>query len=105
LTFLQIRSFAFGELGWSRERYLRATLEEFNHATRYYWDARERELWHTREILWQIIQGNPHIKSEDKPKRKDQIYKLKTDEVEVKKHRVPKVTPEDIKIFEALNYK
>jgi hypothetical protein len=103
LTFLQIRSFAFGELGWSRERYLNATLEEFNHSVRSYWEDKDWQLWHTREILWQMIQGNPNIKPEDKPKRKDQIYKLGVDKEEVKK-KAPRITEQDLKVYEALNF-
>ncbi len=99
-----MRSFALGELGWSLKRYLSATINEFNESARGYWRKWEREAWHTRELIWWGIMGNPYIKSEDKPKRRDEIMKLSIDEVEKKKKLPNKITPEDIKIFEQLQY-
>jgi len=82
---------------------LNSTIYEFNEAARGFNRKREREIWDLREILWQMIQGNPHIKAESKPKLKSDIFKLSTDEVK-KVKRTPKVTASDIKVFEALNY-
>lgn len=52
-----------------------------------------------------MIAGNPYIKTEDKPKRREEIMRLGIDE-EVKKTKVrkQKVTVEDIRIFEQLKY-
>jgi hypothetical protein len=52
-----------------------------------------------------MIQGNPNIKPENKPKLKSDIYKLSIDTVEkkkVKKQKTP--TAQDIRVFEVLNY-
>jgi len=38
-----------------------------------------------REVVYQMIIGNPHIKTENKPNSKDDIYKLSTDNVKIKK--------------------
>jgi len=49
----------------------------------------------TREIIYMMIQGNPHIKSNDKP-RKEQLY-LSIDEVKAEKKQL---TEEQIKDIE-----
>jgi len=92
-------------LGWTLERYKRSTFYEFNEASKGYWRKYEREVWQTREIVWTLICGNPNIKSEDKPKQKDQIYKLGIDEeVKKEKKKPPKVTPEDLNIYQQLGF-
>jgi hypothetical protein len=104
---LQLRSFAFGELGWSRDRYLSATLDEFNQSARVYWEKKEEALWHTREIVWTLILGNPAIPEDKKPKNKSDIYNLnidKTINLRVKKPRVKKITEQDIRIFEQMQF-
>ena len=47
-----------------------------------------------REVVYTMIAGNPHIKSEDKPS-KDQIIKLSTDKKQTKK-KEKVVTPEEL---------
>ena len=97
----------FGILGWSRERYLHASIEEFNESMKGYWLKWERQTaWMTREIVWTLILGNPNIPKEDKPKKKEDVFKLsddKTKEIKVKTKR-PEITMEDIKIFEQLQF-
>jgi hypothetical protein len=83
---------------------LNSTIYEFNEAAGGFNRKREREIWDLREILWQMIQGNPHIKPETKPKIKSDIFKLSSDEVKKKVKRTPKVTASEIKVFEVLNY-
>jgi len=91
-------------LGWSLERYLKSSIYEFNEASKGYWRKWEQQVWQTREILWQMIQGNPHIKAEDKPKVKSEIYKLSSDEVKKVKKRVPKVTEEDLFFYQQIGF-
>jgi len=104
LTFGELRSFALGELGWSLRRYRRSMVAEFNLAAGGYWRNLERTTrWMTREILWELIQGNPYYKAEDKPKRKDALMKLSIDEKEKKEKVKPqKLTEQDLKYFNAL---
>lgn len=60
-------------------------------------------MWHTREIVWNIIQWAPFFKDECKPKRKDQIYKLSFDEAKKQeKQKSPKVTEQDLKVVDIL---
>jgi len=103
LTFDDLRSFALGELGWSLERYLKSTLYEFNEAASGYWRRWERETaWMSREIVWELIRGNPYYKKEDKPVRKSDVMKLS---IEKEEKRAPdKVTEEDLKIFQQLQF-
>jgi hypothetical protein len=103
LTFAEIRSFAIGELGWTRDRYIHATIDEFNLAARGYWRNWERSVaWMSREIIWELIRGNPYYKPEDKPKRKTEMLKLSIDEVKTKEEKIHKITEKDLKIFEKL---
>lgn len=85
----------FGELGWTRDRYLNSTIEEFSEAIKGYWRNWERQrVWMTREIIYAMIQGNPNIENSKKPKRED-IYKLSDDKKpEVKK--VQKINAEQL---------
>jgi hypothetical protein len=55
----------------------------------------------TRELLWELIRGNPNYKQEDKPQKITDIMKLSFDE-EPKKIKPKKITPEDIKIYEKM---
>ena len=76
---------------------------EFNEAAKGYWRKYEREVWWlSREIVWELIRGNPYYKPEDKPKRKTDIMKLNMDKVE--KIKPQKVTAQDIKVMEHLAY-
>jgi hypothetical protein len=96
-----------GELGWSTDRFLNASLFEYNLAVKGYWNNYERSvLWITREILWELIQGNPYYKPEDKPNRKDQIYRLSTDreQQQIKEKDIKKIKEQDLRVFEALNF-
>jgi hypothetical protein len=50
-----------------------------------------------------MIQGNANIKNEDKPNRKEDLWKLSIDtKEEVKK--VQKVTEQDLKIFQQMQF-
>lgn len=83
-----------GELGWTLERWKGSTFTEFNYAIEGYWRNWERSTaWLMREIVWQMIQGNPHIKSTNKATSKDQIYRLSTDE---EKEEARAITNEEI---------
>jgi hypothetical protein len=55
-------------------------------------------------LIWYGIQGNPYIKSEDKPKRRDAIFKLTLDKEEGERRKPDKITAEDLKIFEQMQY-
>ena len=102
MTFDELRSFAIGELGWTLERYLKSTVYEFNEAALGYWRHRDRTvLWATREIVWELIRGNPHYK--DRPRSKREMMSLAMDEkLEVDSGAY---TDEDMKIFEQIQYK
>lgn len=59
----------------------------------------------TRKLIWTLISGNPYIKNEDKPKSEKEIMKLSIDDNDKKiKVKSEKITPEDIKIFQHLQY-
>jgi hypothetical protein len=93
-------------MGWTRERYLHATIEEFNLAAGGYWRNHERNvLWLAREVNWTIIQWAPFFKQEDKPKRRDEIMKLGIDEVKKEKEKPHKITEKDLKVFDKLRNK
>lgn len=64
------------------------------------------KLWHTREVIWTLILGNPAIPEDKKPKSKSDIYKLSMDEIKIKakKPKTNKITEQDIKIFEAMQF-
>jgi len=55
-------------------------------------------------LIWTLIQGNPNIPNENKPKHKEEIYKLTDDKTEVVKVKRPKITSEDLKMFEMLKH-
>lgn len=55
-------------------------------------------------MIWYEIMGNPYIKSEDKPKRKDAIYKLNMDAEKIEKRKPDKITEEDLKIFQQMQF-
>jgi len=101
LTFAEIRDFAFGELGWSLERYRNSTIEEFNKASSGFWRQWERNTaWLTRELVYTIYANNPYIKGHEKPKRED-IMKLSMDEIA--KEPAKKISKKEIeKIHERL---
>jgi hypothetical protein len=82
-----------GELGWTLERWKGATFTEFNYGVEGYWRNWERQTaWLMREVVWQMIQGNPNIKNEHKPQSKDLIYKLSSD----KEKESKKITEEEL---------
>ena len=100
-----MRSFALGELGWSLKRYLSATVYEFNEASKGYWRNHERRVqWGVREILWELKMGNPYYKKEDKPHKKSDIMQLSMDVVKKVEKKPMKVTEEDLKFYQALNF-
>jgi hypothetical protein len=86
------------------ERFNKSSLYEFNQAVSGYWRKWERETaWLAREIIFAMIQGNANIKTEDKPNRKEDLWKLSIDtKEEVKK--VQKVTEQDLKVFEKMQF-
>lgn len=57
----------------------------------------------TREIVWELIRGNPHYKNEDKPKRITDIMKLSFDDKPEKK-KATKLTAQDLRVFEELQF-
>ena len=61
-------------------------------------------MWMTRELVFELITGNPHYKQEDKPRRKSDIIKLSTDKEDKVKEEIPRVTEQDIKTFEAIKH-
>ena len=64
------------------ERFRDSTIEEFNLAVAGYWRVWERSTaWLMREVVYNMIAGNPYIKQIDKPK-KEQIMKLSFDKEE-----------------------
>ena len=102
-----MRSFALGELGWTLVRYKSSTIYEFNEASKGYGRKWEKEVWHTRELIWTIIQWAPFFKAEDKPKAKSDIYRLSIDDVKakpVKKKKKPEISAEDLKIFQSMQF-
>jgi hypothetical protein len=79
----------FGELGWTRERYLKSTIEEFSFAIAGYWRNWERQqVWLAREVIFAMIAGNPNIESSKKPKKED-LYRLSDDKKVVVKKSKP----------------
>lgn len=64
-----------------------------------YWKRWElNTVWLAREIVWQLIQGNPDIKPESKPNSKEQLYKLSLDEPEIKSKQ-KEITPEELEMI------
>jgi hypothetical protein len=56
-------------------------------------------------MVWTLICGNPHIKTEDKPKHKTDIYRLSMDDLKsVKKTKVTKITEQDLLIYQQLGF-
>jgi hypothetical protein len=90
------------------DRYLHSSINEFNHASGGYWRNWERQsVWPVRELIFELIMGNPYYKNEDKPRRKDQIIKLSIDlkdSEEKKVVRSRRLTDQDIKVMEQLNF-
>ena len=77
---------------------------EFNEAAKGYWRKYERDTqWPVREMVWTLICGNPHIKTEDKPKHKTDIYRLSMDEVK-KVKKATKITEQDLLIYQQLGF-
>jgi hypothetical protein len=100
-----LRSFALGELGWSLERFLNASLYEFNEASKGYWRNRERDSSLVRDIIFTLITGNPYIEKQNKPNKPSDLYKLSIDkEVKEEKQKATKVTAQDLKVYEALSF-
>lgn len=95
-----------GELGWEFQRYKRSSVYEFNEASKGYWRNLERDISQTRDLIFTLICGNPDIKKEDKPNKPSDIFKLSIDEQEVKKvkKKVPKITEQDLKIYQELGF-
>lgn len=93
-----MEDFALGELGWTMQRFKTCTVIEYMKAAGGYWRNWERQTaWHSREIIFELIRGNPYYKNYDKPRRKGEIYNLSTDQKEEEDK------PEDI-VKEAKEY-
>jgi hypothetical protein len=103
-TWGEIRSFALGELGWTIERWGHSTIYEFNEASRGYWRNWERDtVWLMREIVFELINGNPYYKQEDKPKSTRAIFRINDDTLaEERKKEEGKTSPEELKKIEAM---
>jgi hypothetical protein len=68
-------------LGWTLDRWLLSTFGEFFTAVDGYWRNWERQtVWPTREILFQMIIGNPNIESAKKPNSSKEIFKIADDD-------------------------
>ena len=90
-----MRSFALGELGWTRARWEMSSFEEFNLAVDGYWRNYERlHLYPMRELMFTEIAGNPYIKSSNKPTSSQDLFKLSIDG---EKPKPEKPTEEDIR--------
>lgn len=62
-----------------------------------YWRNWERSTaWLMREIVFQMISGNPNIKKENKPKRAMDIIKISDDKIAIGKLKKQQLTPEEI---------
>jgi hypothetical protein len=59
-----------------------------------------------REIIFMMISGNAYIDANKKPKSKSEIMKLSIDgdPEKVVKKRVPKLTEQDIRVYEQLQF-
>jgi len=58
-----------------------------------YWRNWERNtVWQTREIIYQMIQGNPYIKG-NKPSSPKDIYRMRSEKIN---EEVRKITPEEL---------
>lgn len=59
-----------------------------------------------REIVYELINGNPNYDKKDKPQNAKKIYRISDDkEDKSEKKVVEKVTEQDIRVMEALNFK
>jgi len=84
-----------GELGWTLERWKGSTFVEFNYAVTGYWRNHERfAILPMREIVYNLINGNPNIKQSAKLNSPEDYWKLSID-TERKKPEAP--TEEEIK--------
>lgn len=62
------------------DRYRSASVAEFNEAARGYWRNWERHsAWVAREIVWELICGNPYYDAGKKPHNRTEVMKLTTD--------------------------
>lgn len=92
---MELRDFAFGELRWSKKRYLKATIDEFNRAAAGYWRSWQRNTaWLMRELVFTMIQGNPYIKG-TKPGSSKEILKIWDDRIQASNEQ-RRVSPEEL---------
>jgi hypothetical protein len=78
---------------------------EYNEAAKGYWRRWERDTkWLAREIVFELISGNPYYENNKKPKNKYDYMPLLMDEVikETIKERkeAKKISQEELKIIE-----
>jgi hypothetical protein len=78
------------------ERWRNSTFKEFNYAVAGYWRRWEWQAgWMTREIVWQLIMGNPNI--ENKPTSINELYDLSFDKIIISKRKEEvKISPEEL---------
>jgi hypothetical protein len=61
-----------------------------------YWRNWERDVaWLMREVVFNMIIGNPNIKKEDKPKHPKEIFKISDDKIKNSKEE-KRVSPEEL---------
>jgi hypothetical protein len=62
-----------------------------------YWKNWERNTgWLMREIVFELIRGNPNYKNESKPNNVKEILKLSDDSVKIRQKEDKKITPEEL---------
>lgn len=94
-----------GELGWDFKRYRKSSLYEFNLAAAGYWRNRERNvLWLAREIVFELIRGNPYYKAEDKPKRKTDLMEFEMDKKPKPEKKDKQLTEEDLRMAQLIGF-
>jgi hypothetical protein len=83
-------------MGWDVDRWRHSTLPEYFMAAAGYWRNWERNTaWLMREIVYEMILGNPNYKNSSKPNNSKEIYKIKDDEIKNdKEHKKP--SPEEL---------
>lgn len=91
----ELRSFVCGELGWTLDKWKHSTLTEINLLIEGYWRNWERNTaWLMREIVFELINGNPYIQG-TKPGSSKEVYGL-TDDKAKQSPIARKPSPEEL---------
>ena len=84
-------------MGWDLDRWRHYTLPEYFMAAAGYWRSWERDTaWLMREIVFELINGNPNYENSSKPKNSKQIYKIKDDNQNKSTKEEKRVSPEEL---------